>query len=169
MCDRCEPRLTREHDGLLEIRLAHCGSMQVAVAIRPGLLPQALDAGAALLAFERASPCEALVGLVARRGLTGATAASPDQLDQALARVGAVALLGAVALRDDDDARRRLVRRLPASRIRRIATSLGSDARAAHVEAQLHRGRELVDVLPARTGARTKLSSSSRSSMLIDR
>src|SRR6516162_9183255 len=65
------------------------------------LAPQALDAGAVLLGSQAPLLGAAawLGGPAWRRRDTGAA----DELDQALARVGAVALLGAMALRHDDE------------------------------------------------------------------
>src|SRR5262249_34389362 len=75
-----------------------------------------------------------------------------DQLDEALARVLPVALLGAVALRGDDE--HAVERHPPAGEAGQPQPHvLAQIRRAAHVEAKLHRARELVDVLAARTGS----------------
>ena len=112
-------------------------------------LPQALDAGAALLALERRS-FEALVGLVARRGIgrTAASWISATSRSSASARLRSWVRWFCAMMTSTPS----LVSRLPASRISRIAHVVRQRRRAAHVEAQLHRGRELVDVLPAGTG-----------------
>ena len=93
---------------------------------------------------------EARVGLVGRRG-TGGGCGLANELAQALARVGAVALLGAVALRGDDE--HALAGEAVAGEpLEPRAHAVGQRRRMAHVEAQLHRAGDLVDVLPARPG-----------------
>src|SRR5260370_2752189 len=73
---------------------------------------------------------------------------APDQLHQTRARVIAVALLRAMALRVDHQ--HALAGEPPAGEpLEPRAHGLGQARRAAHVEAQLHRARKLVDVLPA--------------------
>src|SRR5262245_26128372 len=112
-------------------------------------MPQALDGGAAFFRFEPA--------LARTRGRLGGPARSrryrsaSDQVDEAVARVLTVAFLGAMALRVDPQ---HALAREPAARqpLEAQAHRIGQVERAAHVEAQLHRARELVDVLPA--GAR---------------
>src|SRR5215510_281469 len=111
-------------------------------------LAQALDTRAALLAFQPSRPrgfCR--LGRSPRlrrdRGLA-------DQVDQALQRVVAVALLGAVALRRDDH--HAIVGEPAAGQpFEPRAHRVGQRWRVAHVEAQLYGGRDLVDILPART------------------
>src|SRR6185312_9632523 len=73
----------------------------------------------------------------------------PDQVEQALARLGAVARLVAVLLRhDDDDAV--LGQAVAGERHQANGDVIRQRRRASRVEAQLHRRRHLVDVLPAR-------------------
>src|SRR5690606_28845322 len=75
-----------------------------------------------------------------------------DERDEPLARVGAVALLRAEARRlDDDDA---LLGRALSGELQHVgAHTLGKAGRAGGVEAKLHGGRNLVDVLPAGAGS----------------
>src|SRR5205085_2457612 len=70
---------------------------------------------------------------------------------QALARVGAIALLGAMALCGDDEhaVAGETVARKP---LEPHAHTVWQRGRMAHVETQLHRAGDLVDVLPARPG-----------------
>ena len=95
---------------------------------------------------------EASVGLVGRRGF-GLSVACADQVDEACSASSrlrsCVRCRWAVMTSTPSD-----VRRLPASRSSRDRTSSGSEGERAHVEAQLHRGRDLVDVLPARARSR---------------
>src|SRR3954451_528112 len=83
-----------------------------------------------------------------RRGRLGG---APDQVEEALLGVLAVALLGAVALGgDDQDA---IAGQAAAGEaLQALAHGLGQAGRAADVEAELDGGGELVDVLAA--GAR---------------
>ena len=81
----------------------------------------------------------------------------PDQRRQPLARILAVAQLAAEARsRDDDHA---IAGDPPAGElVKPLAHGLGQRGRAARIEPQLHGGRHLVDVLPARTrGAHERL------------
>src|SRR5215471_2929876 len=109
-------------------------------------LAHTLDGGAMLLRFQPALArglgrfCLPAHNWYDRRVL--------DQLDQALERVGAVALLGAMALRGDDQ-HAVAGEALAGKPLEPRAHPVGQARRAAHVEAQLHRGGELVDVLPA--------------------
>src|SRR3989440_10848428 len=88
----------------------------------------------------------------ARLARRGGDAGRADELDQALLRIAAVPLLGAVAARDDQD---RALRGEPSTA---QGAQPGLDATrerrtALEIEAQLRRGRHLVDVLAAGTGA----------------
>ena len=86
--------------------------------------------------------------LLALRGL-------PDQRDEALLRVLAIALPGRGALgRDDDDAV--IGQPLAGKALQLFPHILGKVRRMANVEAQLHRGRDLVDVLSAGSGCADK-------------
>ncbi len=74
-----------------------------------------------------------------------------QQLEQALHRVGAVALLGAKALRDNDNPP--VARQATAGKsAQALLHRLGKTRRAIDVKAQLNGARHLVDVLPARPG-----------------
>src|SRR5712691_390979 len=122
-------------------------AVRISILLEPRLdLAQALDRGAAFLAFEAAlARAPGRLGRPARdRRHRGAL----DQLDQPVERVLAVALLGAVALRGDHQ--HALVGEPPPGEALEPRAHVSRQRRrAAHVEAQLHRGRELVDVLPA--------------------
>src|ERR1700720_3210228 len=112
--------------------------------------PQALDPGSVFLRgqtpFLRSAGRPG--GPARRRRHAGAL----DQLDEAVERILSVALLGAVTLRHDDQ---NAVAGEPAARqpFQPHAHVGGQRGRAAHVEAQLHGARELVDVLAARPGS----------------
>src|SRR5262249_6387047 len=121
---------------------------QSSIRRRPALTHR-LDAAAPLLVVDAApARCLGGPGRAARHRPHGRGA---DELGQALERIGAVALLGAVVLRRDHQ---HAVAREPSARepLEPRAHLVGERGRTAHVEAQLHRGRELVDVLPARAG-----------------
>src|SRR6185312_13503284 len=80
----------------------------------------------------------------------GHDARLPDQLEQALACIIAVALLRAEALRLDDE--HALVGEPPAGEAFKAHTHFARQRRRRpHVETQLHRRRNLVDVLPTRS------------------
>src|SRR5262249_15323113 len=110
-------------------------------------LPQALDRGAALLGLQ---------ALLARAGGRLGRAArnrrhrgALDQVHETLARVLAVARLGAMAVGVDHE---HALAGEPAAgeAFEPGAHVVGKARRAAHVEAQLNPARKLVDVLPAR-------------------
>src|SRR6266849_176887 len=111
-------------------------------------LAQVLDGAAALLGLEPAlARAGGRLGGPAGEGRHGRPS---DQFDQAVERVLAVALLGAVALRGDHQ--HALARQSPAGQpFKPSAHIVGQALRAAHVEAKLHRARELVDILPTRS------------------
>ncbi len=110
-------------------------------------LAQALDRGAALLRFDAALARGAR--RLGRAAGDGRHCGALDQLDQAIERVGAVALLGAVALRGDDQ--HALAGQTAAGEaLEPQAHVVGQRRRVANVEAQLHCAREFVDVLAAR-------------------
>src|SRR5215831_4904596 len=110
---------------------------------------QAFDARAALFRFEPA--LAGAGGRLGRPAWNRRHGGAADQFDETLARVLAVAFLGAMALGVDYD--RALAGEPPAGEpLEPRAHVLGKARRAAHVEAKLHRARELVDVLPAGTG-----------------
>ena len=73
-----------------------------------------------------------------------------DQLDEAGQRVLAVALLHAEALGGDDE-HAVIGQPLAGQPLQPLLHVLGKDGECAHVEAQLHGGLHLVDVLPAGT------------------
>src|SRR5260370_5576854 len=111
---------------------------------RPAAQP--LGAGAAVLGLERAR---------ARRGgrsrlaaYAGRDAGAADEHDQPVERVLPVARLGAVTLRIDDE--HALARQPAAGEPFEAQPDLIGQARPGDVEAQLDRGRDLVDVLAAR-------------------
>src|SRR3977135_371384 len=99
-------------------------------------LPQALDGGAALLRFDPAlARAPGGLGRPARNRRHGRAL---DQFDEAIERVRAVALLGAVALRGDHQ--HALACQSPAGEaLEPDAHVAGEVRRAAHVEAELHR------------------------------
>src|ERR1700722_2098291 len=108
---------------------------------------QRLDAGAAFLAFQAPHlGAQRRPGRAARRRphCSGA-----DQFDEPFERVVAVALLGAVALGGDHEnaVPGQALAGKPLQPRPHLVMKRG---RMAHVEAQLHRGRELFDVLAAR-------------------
>src|SRR5262245_19870000 len=112
-------------------------------------LPQALDLGATFLRLD--PPLARSLGWLGRPARDRAHRGAPDELDQPVERVLAVGLLRAVALRLDHQ--HALAGEPSAGEPLEPRTHLGGQARrAAHVEAQLDRGRDLVDVLPARAG-----------------
>src|SRR3954470_16152865 len=110
-------------------------------------LPQALDGGATLLGVQPA--------LARARGRLGGAPrnrrdrCAPDQFDQTVARVLAVALLGRMALCADDQ--HAVAGETAAGEaLEPGAHVIGKVWGAAHIETQLNGARELVDVLPAR-------------------
>src|SRR6476619_1607567 len=110
-------------------------------------LPQVLDGGPALLGLQPA--------LARARGRLGGTPRNRrdrcalDQFDQTVARVLAVALLGAMALCADDQ--HAVAGEAAAGEaLEPGAHVIGEVGRAAHSETRLHGAREHVDVLPAR-------------------
>jgi hypothetical protein len=108
---------------------------------------------------------DALVGLVARRG-TGRTAASwisATSRSCASARLRSwVRWFCAISTSTPS-----LVKRLPASRISRMATSFGSDGERRTSKRSCTAVESLLTFCPPGPDERTKLSSSSPSSMLI--
>src|SRR5882724_6856374 len=108
---------------------------------------QALDRGAALFGVEPALARAG--GRFGRPARTRRHRGAANQVEQAFARVLAIALLGAMALRADHQ--HALAREASAGKpLEPRAHVVGKARRAAHVEAKLHRARKLVDVLPAR-------------------
>src|SRR3954470_12220778 len=110
-------------------------------------LPQALDGGTALLGVQPA--------LARARGRFGGAPrnrryrCAPDQIDETVARVLAVALLGAMALCADDQ--HAVAGEAAAGEaLEPGAHVIGKVGRAAHIETKLDGARDLVDVLPAR-------------------
>jgi hypothetical protein len=76
---------------------------------------------------------------------------SPDQIDQPLERVLAIALLRSVPPGVEDE--HALVGHAPAGEaLQPLAYGVGQCRRAPHIESELHRRRKLVDVLAAGTG-----------------
>src|SRR5215218_2418728 len=109
-------------------------------------LPQALDGRAPLLGVQPA--------LARARGRLGGAPRNRrdrcalDQFDETVARVLAVALLGAMALCADDQ--HAVAGEAAAGEaLEPGAHVIGKVGRAAHIETQLNGARELVDVLPA--------------------
>src|SRR5215831_7417840 len=87
---------------------------------------------------------EPSVGRVGRRG-------GADEFYEPRQRIVAVALLGAVTLSRDDQYT--VAGQPPAGEpLQPRPHLMGKRRRMAHVEAQLHRGGELIDILPAGTG-----------------
>ena len=80
-----------------------------------------------------------------------------DQLDQPFACIGTVAFLRAVALRGQHQ---HAVAGQPAPRKphQPHCNVIGQVRRPPHIEAQLHRGRDLVDVLPSHCGFSSMIS-----------
>ena len=76
-------------------------------------------------------------------------ARAPEELDQPRQRILPVARLGAMALRIDDE--HALARQAAAGEPLEPPPDLVGQVRAGDVEAQLDRGRDLVDVLAARS------------------
>src|SRR6266700_3137597 len=115
------------------------------ILCRPAAQP--LEAGAAFL---RLQPALARRGGWARLAAhAGSDAGAADELDQARERVLPVARLGAVTLRIDDE--HALAREPPAGEPLEPLSNLLRQIRSRDVEAQLDRGRDLVDVLAARS------------------
>src|SRR5215831_5085064 len=107
---------------------------------------QAFDARAALFRFEPA--LAGAGGRLGRPAWNRRHGGAADQINETLARVLAVAFLGAMALGVDHD--HAVAREASAGEpLEPRAHVVGKVRRAAHVEAKLHRARELVDVLPA--------------------
>ena len=74
----------------------------------------------------------------------------PDKRGKPLTGVGAVALLGAITLRDEDQ--HAILGHAPATELDEALKNIGGKrGRARRVEAKLHGGRHLVDVLTAGT------------------
>src|SRR5262249_53891133 len=96
------------------------------------LPPQVLERGAALLGLK---PALARARAGSGGGARGWCHRRPaDQLDQALARIGAVALLGAMALRADDE--HAVAGQSPAGEPRKPLADIAGEVRcAAQVEA----------------------------------
>src|SRR6185312_9122985 len=115
---------------------------------RPGAA-QLLDPRAPGLGLEApALRTQGRFGLVARPGRLGR---ATDEIDELLARLLAVALLGAVALGDDDE--HALVGETPARQVLEPLThGREQRGRMTDVETQLRRRRQLVDVLAAGAG-----------------
>src|SRR5262249_2365310 len=110
-------------------------------------LPQALDRGAALLGLQ--ALLARAGGRLGRPARNGRHRGALDQVHETFARVLAVARLGAMAVGVDHE---HALAGEPAAgeAFEPRAHVVGKARRAAHVEAQLNRARELVDVLPAR-------------------
>src|SRR5262245_1496954 len=115
---------------------------------------QALESGVSGFGVEPAPlGAGSRLGRMARLGRRGG---APDQLGEAFARLLAVALLGAVALRDDDE--HAVVGEAPAGEALEPRPHVRRQrARLPQVETQLHRRRQLVDVLAARSGRADKI------------
>src|SRR5205823_219048 len=134
---------------------ATCRAKTAAISVKakPTLLErwscsaQAFDRAAALFGLE---PALARAGTrFGRPARTRRRRSAANQVEQAFARVLAIALLGAMALRADHQ--HALAREASAGKpLEPRAHVVGKARRAAHVEAKLHRARKLVDVLPAR-------------------
>src|SRR6266404_7773702 len=107
-------------------------------------LPQALDGGAALLRFQ--PPLARAGGRLGRPARTRRHRGALDQVHETLARVLAVARLGAMAVGVDH---KYAVAGEPAASeaFESRAHVVGKARRAAHVEAQLDGARKLVDFL----------------------
>src|SRR5262249_24136424 len=106
---------------------------------------QPLEPGATLLCLQ---PALARCGGRARGApLARPDAGAPYQLDQPIQRILPVARLGAMALRIDHQ--HALAREATAGKPRQPPPNRVGRARLVDVEAKLHRGRDLVDVLPA--------------------
>ena len=91
----------------------------------------------------------------------------PDQFDEPRLCVLSVPLLRAEPLRGDDH-HPVIGQSLSGQPLKALPHIVGQIRRMAHVEAQLHGGRNLVDILPTGPDARMKLSSSSSSSIEIE-
>src|ERR1700674_292448 len=74
---------------------------------------------------------------------------APDEVGEALLGLAAVVLLGAVVARDDEDRAVR-VESPPAQSLEARLDAVREHRAALEIEAQLHRGCELVDVLATR-------------------
>src|SRR5262245_21452242 len=108
---------------------------------------QAFDRRAALFGLE--PPLARAGGRFGRPARQRRHRGAANQVEEALARVFAIALLGAVALRVDYQ--HALAGQPPAGKASEPrAHVVGKARRAAHVEAQLYRARKLVDGLPPR-------------------
>src|SRR5215471_14140200 len=89
-------------------------------------------------------------GRAGRPARYGRRRRAADQLDQAFARIDAILRLGAVALRRDHQ--HAVGGHPPSGEPFEANAHVGRQGRTRDVEAQLDRGRKLVDVLPAGTG-----------------
>src|SRR6202008_931703 len=127
----------------------HSNLRKLTLLERRFALPQALDGGAAFLRFESARARAR--GRLGRPARNGRHRGALDQVHETLARVLAVARLGAMAVGVDHEY---AVAGEPAAgeAFEPRAHVVGKARRAAHVEAKLDRARKLVDVLSA--GAR---------------
>src|SRR5438132_3603452 len=127
----------------------HSSLRKLTLIERRFALPQALDGGAALLRFQ---PTLARAGgRLGRPARPRRHRGAPDQVHETLARVLAVARLGAMAVGVDHEY---AFAGEPAAgeALEPRAHVVGKARRAAHVEAKLNGARKLVDVLSA--GAR---------------
>src|SRR5579862_9913237 len=120
--------------------------------IEPARAAACLDVATAFLAFQ-----PALLGAERRPGRAARRRAHhgfAKQLDQTFDRISAIPLLGAEALgMDDDDA---VLGHALAGKALQPGAGVLRQHHAARVEAQLGRGRELVDILPAGAGGADK-------------
>src|SRR6266446_4761206 len=127
-----------------------CGRASAPVSVvEGGLGAQALGAPRPRLVLESALARRARgSGRLTRFGDSERAA---DEVGEPLVRLAAVALLGAVVARNDED---RAVRGEPPSAqgLEARLDAVREHRAALEIKAQLRRGRDLVDVLPARAG-----------------
>src|SRR5262249_32940148 len=125
-----------------------------ALVERGFFLPQAFDGGAAFLGLQ--ALLARAGGRLGRPARNGRHRGALDQVHETFARVLAVARLGAMAVGVDHE---HALAREPAAgeAFEPRAHVVGKARRAAHVEAQLNRARQLVDVLPARAGGASEV------------
>ena len=141
----------RENDNRrLRLRWAAAPPLRrVRLIERQFAVAQPLDASAAFLDFDAAlAGGGSGPGGTSRARLNGRPA---DEVDEAFEGILAIARLRPVTLRGDDE--HAFAGHARSGELLKTRPHLGRQRRrSAHVEAKLNRGRELVDVLPARTG-----------------
>src|SRR5579872_7080427 len=132
-------------DASLECRPAKSGPPLIE---RRPRLPHVLDATPAFFALD--APFARSFGRLGRAARRRRRGGAANEIDEAVEGIVAVAPLGAMALRDDDEDA--LAREPRAGEPLEPGPDVARQRwRAAHIETQLHRGRQLVDVLAAWT------------------